>query len=122
MSDRLQFIQAVSQVPQMAQLVNYEAILYDIVQHFGFDDPDSYLNTNQNSSLPSQTPGSLLSQGEEQELVNTAQQVGGQAMANAMQANVKADGAREAVRGMTGQDINPLQAEMEAQAQLMQGA
>lgn len=112
-SDRLQFIQAVAQIPQMAELINYQAILQDIVQHFGFDDPDAYIAQGQNNTQPSATPGSLLNQGQEQALVGQAQAIGGASMGEAMQANIQADGGRTALQGITGQDINPLAAELE---------
>jgi len=40
---RMQFLQAVAGIPQMANSINYHKILYDLVQHFGFDDPESYI-------------------------------------------------------------------------------
>ena len=52
---RLQFLQAVAAIPQMAQSINYEKILFDLVQHFGFDDPESYVK--QQSDDPSQQNG-----------------------------------------------------------------
>lgn len=40
---RLDFLAAVTQIPQMATRINYERLLYDLVSHFVFDDPDSYI-------------------------------------------------------------------------------
>lgn len=119
-SDRLQFIQSVAQVPQMAELVNYEALLFDIVQHFGFDDPESYLVQKQEQTLPSVTQGSLMNQGEEQALVDQAAQVGGVPMQQAMEASIKADGGQAAIKAMTGVDTNPMVTQMEEQLTLPQ--
>lgn len=33
----------------MAQSINYEKILFDLVQHFGFDDPESYIKQQQDT-------------------------------------------------------------------------
>jgi len=52
LQQRLDFIQAVSQVPQMAQQLNWGNLLHDIVHHMGFDDPDSYINND----VPAQPP------------------------------------------------------------------
>jgi hypothetical protein len=50
---RLDFLQAVIQVPQMAQKLNYDAILHDLVHHFGFDEPDRYIVDGTPSPAPS---------------------------------------------------------------------
>lgn len=41
---RVQLLGIVSQIPQLAEKVNYEEILTDIIRAFGFEDPDKYLN------------------------------------------------------------------------------
>lgn len=57
--ERLDFLAAVVQIPQMAQKVNYDAILYDLVHHFGFDDPNRYIVAGSEPvpQDPSQVPG-----------------------------------------------------------------
>ena len=66
LQQRLQFIQAVSQVPQMAEKLNWEKLLYDITNHMGFEDPDSYIIEPQKPPMP------VEGQESEQQLLPTA--------------------------------------------------
>lgn len=49
---RLDFLAAVTQIPQMAPKINYDNILRDLVTHFGFDDPDSYVVSSPGMGTP----------------------------------------------------------------------
>lgn len=114
--DRLSFLQAVAQVPQMAQLINYEAILYDLVQHFGFDDPDSYLSRqSQNGAVPGTqgvpqaggTPGEVpLPPNPQQQFLEQMQQLGGEPLKGAMSNQLLADGGVQFAQDATGIDIS----------------
>lgn len=55
---RLDFLQATAQFEQMSQHVNYYQVLLDIVQHFGFENPDSYIKEVESTSeaLPPEDP------------------------------------------------------------------
>lgn len=120
--DRISFLQAVAQIPQMAERINYEAILYDIVQHFGFDDPDSYIvqPTDPNAGVMAQqaampiSPGSVVTQGDAQALQATASEVS-QPLSDTVEANFKADGGRSMLQNTVGVETNPLQAGLEQQ-------
>jgi hypothetical protein len=119
--DRISFLQAVAQVPQMAERLNYEAILYDMVQHFGFDDPDSYVvqpydpNATAMSQLAQAAPvaaGSLVSQADATSLQQKVSEVS-QPLSDAVEANFKADGGRELFKNMVGIETNPTEAALE---------
>lgn len=111
--DRLNFLQSVAQVPQMANLINYEAILYDLVQHFGFDDPDSYLvkppqgnpipGAPQAGSTPEQMP---LPPAPGQDFLAQMGELGGAPLEAAMQAQLQADGGVQFAQDATGVDIS----------------
>lgn len=111
--DRLNFLQAVAQIPQMAQLINYEAILYDLVQHFGFDDPDSYLvkpqqpmpqeGTPGESQPPEQVPSSTLPQ---ESYLDAMGAIGGDPVKQAMAQQLLADGGKQFAQDATGLDIS----------------
>jgi hypothetical protein len=50
---RLSLVQAVSQVPEMAQLLDYQRVMTDLLQHWGIDEPEAYLKT-QEAEQPTQ--------------------------------------------------------------------
>ena len=83
--DRLDFIASVSQVPQMADKIDYEAILHDLLINWGFDEPEKYLKKE--TALPQANP---LDQGTnvEEDALNS----GGMGMLNSIQAQMRADG------------------------------
>ncbi|XAI95089.1 portal protein [Leptolyngbya phage Lbo-JY12] len=88
--DRLTFIQAVAQVPEMGQLVDYKRILVDLLQHWGFEEPEAYLK-QQDQQAPANPQEALLSQ---------AKDVGGQAMSNMLQNQLQADGGTQMMSEM----------------------
>ncbi len=84
--DRLDFIQAVSQVPQMAQAIDYNRILQDLLMNWGFDEPEAYLVQQQQA--PEQLSGM-------EEMNDALNKMGGQGMVNMVQAEMAADGGTD---------------------------
>lgn len=83
--DRLDFIASISQVPQMSEKIDYEAILHDLLINWGFDEPEKYLKKE--VAQPQANP---LDQGTnvEEDALNS----GGMGMLNSIQAQMQADG------------------------------
>jgi Bacteriophage head to tail connecting protein len=52
--DRVQLLEITSKFPQMAERINYDMILQDILQQMGFDDPSRYLIEKQEASTEQQ--------------------------------------------------------------------
>ena len=79
-NDRVSFLQIVSQFPQMAEKINYDAILRDILQQMGFDDPDRYLVDTQ-----SQAPQGMQQPTEQESMQEELRQMGGEHLVTAAQ-------------------------------------
>ncbi len=105
--DRLEFLQAVAQIPQMAPLVNYEAILLDLVNHFGFDDPDKYVVTKDaQAQAPADPEADPNMPPETSEMEQQLQNVGGKAMSQMFNAEMAKDGGAELAMNTFGIDVN----------------
>lgn len=83
--DRLDFIASVSQVPQMASLIDYETILHDLLINWGFDEPEKYLKKKEEEPAPNPLDKGM---NVEQDMVDS----GGAGMLNNFQAQMQADG------------------------------
>lgn len=83
--DRLDFIASVSQVPEMASKIDYEAILHDLLINWGFSEPDKYLKKQE--AAPEPNP---LDQG--MNVQEDALNSGGAPMLNMLNAQMQADG------------------------------
>jgi hypothetical protein len=85
-NDRVTFLTTVSQVPQMAQMLNYERILKDLLMHWGFTDPEAYLKP------PAEESAELAPQDPMQAIADEAGQVGGAGMQAYLSSQMAADG------------------------------
>jgi hypothetical protein len=106
-----EFLTLVSSVPQFAQLINYTNLYVDLLNKFGFDNPERYLvDQSQEDAAPApSTPMDALMQG--------AEQLGGEPEANALLANMQ-DGSLSGMMDIgTPQQTPP---DPMAQAQSMQ--
>ena len=83
-NDITNFVTLVVQIPQFAELTDWEAIYTDLLMRWGFDEPDKYLKKQE--SPPEKAPDELS------DTQSTAQSIGGQGMVNAMQSQMAADG------------------------------
>jgi hypothetical protein len=83
--DRVQFLQIAAQYPEMAQLLNFERVLLDIVAHFGFDDPQAYIK----EAPPPQQQGDPAANQMRQEI----DEMGGDHLQAALAANEQATGS-----------------------------
>lgn len=98
--DRSEFIALVAGVPEMASRLNYDNLLYDLVQHFSFDDPDSYIKAPEEQP---QVPGGV--EGQEQEPQNPQDlmyQLGGTALQQSMGDQLSADGGADFMQQILG--------------------
>ncbi|AGR48562.1 head-tail adaptor [Anabaena phage A-4L] len=106
---RMDFIAFASQIPQMAERLNYEALLNDVVNHSGFDDPYSYIvKPQQPAPQPDMgaTPEPQTGQAPPDEQTNPFYDIGGVSLQNAIGANIQADGANELINFTTGVNTN----------------
>ena len=83
--DRLDFIAAVSQIQQMADKIDYEAILHDLLINWGFDEPEKYLKKEEQAPEANPLDRGLNVQ-------QDALDAGGAPMLNNIQAQLQADG------------------------------
>lgn len=82
--DRLDFIASVSQIPEMAQLIDFSQILHDLLINWGFDEPEKYLKVEE---APTEAGVS-----QQTDIIADAENAGGQALKNVVEANINADG------------------------------
>ncbi|MBD2200156.1 MULTISPECIES: portal protein [Calothrix] len=110
LKDRMDFIQLVSQIPQMAQRIDFDNLLYDIVQHFGFDDPDSYIKVQEQPQTPEMTDPSQMSQqpSAPTSIEEQLAQIGGEPLKQAYLANMAADGGQSFLQNTYGIDTSQL--------------
>ena len=95
---RLEFVQAVAQLPEVMGKLNMDMFLTDLLQHWGFDDPDRYLiksNPQQEQVKPTPTSGNPI-----QDALDSGSlpSVG---MANALQQQMAADGGMTMTNQLT---------------------
>lgn len=83
--DRLDFIASVSQIQQMADKIDYEAILHDLLINWGFDEPEKYLKKEEQAPEADPLDRGLNIQ---EDALNS----GGMPMLNTIQAQMQADG------------------------------
>lgn len=100
-NQRLQFLQIVSQNPQMAQHVNYFNFMLDLARKMGIDDIDQFIvEQNPQAMMPEegmgQDPSAAAQQSMESEI--------GRQQANAVRNNVMADGGANMMSQMFGQE------------------
>jgi hypothetical protein len=95
---RMEFMSFVSQVPEMAAKIDYDALLLDVVNHMGFDEPMSYIKKEQ-AQQPQVQPESQMSPEE------LAYQMGGNSLRQVAQANMAADGGADYLKRTSGIDI-----------------
>jgi hypothetical protein len=106
---RLEFVQAVSALPDVAAKLNMDMFLTDLLTHWGFDEPERYLKKEQppedtavKAVTPSPTTGNPL-----QDALQSGE-VPNVGMANALQQQVSADGGQEMMNQlMSGTNLSP---------------
>jgi len=112
--ERLQFIQIVSQYPQVAQHINYLYFITDLARRFGFEDIDQLIQEDVSSQEPGVAPEQDQQQGgpDQQgqppqmsgapggiaQLAAQMHKMGGQPMVQAMQNNLHADGGQNMIK------------------------
>ena len=89
---RTAFLQLVASVPQFAEKINFEKILIDLLENWGFEDPESYL-------IAKQDDAELMEGG------SSLQQMGGQGLVNAATEELTIDGGNSAFTKLTGQSL-----------------
>jgi hypothetical protein len=82
--DRVDFLSMTAQFPEMARLINYEMVLRDILQQYGFDDADKYLVSQQDQATP-EDPNAAMK--------NDLREMGGEHLLTAAQASENASGS-----------------------------
>lgn len=103
---RLEFVQAVSGLPDVAARLNMDMFLTDLLNHWGFDEPERYLKKAEPQQaqqvMPTPTSGNpLVDAVQSGELPNVG-------MANALQQQVSADGGMEMMNQlMSGTTLSP---------------
>lgn len=102
---RLEFVQAVSGLPDVASKLNMDMFLTDLLNHWGFDEPERYLKKEpqqEKQVLPTPTSGNPL--------VDAVQsgQLPNVGMANALQQQVSSDGGMDMMNQlMSGTTLSP---------------
>lgn len=103
---RLEFVQAVSGLPDVAAKLNMDMFLTDLLNHWGFDEPERYLKKEEPQQeqqvLPTPTSGNPL--------VDAVQsgQLPNVGMANALQQQVSTDGGMDMMNQlMSGTTLSP---------------
>lgn len=95
---RLEFVQAVAQLPEVMGKLNMDMFLTDLLQHWGFDDPDRYLiksDPQQTQVTPTPTTGNPI---QDALASGSLPNVG---MANALQQQMAADGGMTMTNQLT---------------------
>lgn len=87
---RLDFIASVSQNPEMAAHVDFKNILLDLVQHFGFEEPEKYIKEAPEAPPQEVQGGAPVPQ--EDPLMEELGQMGGQHLQDAFMGRAMADG------------------------------
>jgi hypothetical protein len=107
--DRQEFLAFAASIPQMAQRVNYEALLMDVVNNSGFEEPMVYILPTQTAEAsspvtPEQQMSSSPPPSEQQQ--DPMYQIGGVSLQGAIDDNLQADGGASLIENATGVDIN----------------
>lgn len=99
--DRSDFLALVAPIPQMSEKLNWDNLLYDLVQHFSFDDPDSYIKPPEETPQPqAPSPGVEGQQGGG--LQDELYQLGGKALQQSMGDEFAADGGANFMQQILG--------------------
>jgi Bacteriophage head to tail connecting protein len=104
--DRQEFLAFAASIPQMAQRINYDALLMDVVNNSGFDDPMAYVLPAAPQQPPVTPEQQLPPSPEQQEPTDPMYDIGGVSLQGAIQSNIEADGGASLIENATGVDIN----------------
>ena len=117
--DRLEFVQTVAGIEQLAGLVDYERLFNDLLQHWGFDEPDSYMKKPDAAQTGENAPVSPSGIGPDgmpldpmQEAIKAAPDV---ATANMLQEQASADGGAAKLAQLYGSDAERAAIEQQQQ-------
>lgn len=107
--DRVDFLSMTAQFPEMAQLINYEMVLRDILQQYGFDDAEKYLKTQDAGQPTPEDPNAAMK--------NDLMSMGGEHLLSAAQASENATGSPMDVISQAMGQMSPeeQQAKMESE-------
>lgn len=90
---RTQFVQLVLSVPEFAKRINYEKILIDLLENWGFEDPMSYL-----VEAPTEQPNPQLG-------TPPLEKMGGKGLENAAMQELALDGGNSALQKIAGIEL-----------------
>ncbi len=93
------FLQVAGGNEQMASMLNFENILYDLARKMGIDDIDQFINKPEAPEEP------MMPQMPMQQQEQTVEQQVGKPMANYMEASLSADGGQQLAKDMLGLDL-----------------
>lgn len=105
--DRLAFVQAVAQIPEMAQMVDYKRMMTDLLQHWGFEEPEAYLKSSPETTPEQEAIESVSDTPDPQQMLNEAQAIGGQGMRQVLNQQMQVDGGMQLAQEMTGTTLTP---------------
>lgn len=92
---RTAFIQLVTSIPQFAQKINYDKLLSDLLQNWGFDDPEAYM-LSEESPTGETTPITMGAQ---------LEAMGGKGLLDGATQEVMSDGGGDALNKLTGIEL-----------------
>lgn len=104
------FMTLVNTVPQFQQLTDYSNLFFDLLTKFGFDDPSRYMLKQSEEEAPAAPQAPLAAMQE------TAGEVGGLPMQQALQTKVAEGGAVDFANSMAGMSPEATPAEPNAEA------
>lgn len=113
-SQRLQFLQIVSQQPEMSQHINYYNFMLDLARRMGLDDIDQFIVEQNPNAIPQDPEGQLGGVSEESAVQSMSAEIG-QPGANAVRNQVMADGGQNMMAQMFGQQGAQITPEMMSQ-------
>ena len=103
--DRLAFVQSVAQIPEMAQMVDYKRMMTDLLQHWGFEEPEAYLKAEQEAPTEDSIE-SVPDVPDTEQMLNEAQDIGGQGMRQVLNQNMQADGGMTLAQDVSSVPLN----------------
>jgi hypothetical protein len=90
---RTAFVQLVVSVPQFAEKIDFDRVLHDLLQNWGFEEPEAYMK----SSTPEQ--------GQPATMAGSLEEMGGTGLVNAANEQLAVDGGSDALSRLTGQQL-----------------
>ena len=102
-NQRLQFLQIVSQNPDMNQHINYYNFMLDLARRLGIDDIDQFIVEQNPNALPTEE-GIPSGNNQQSEVQSMSSEIGNPA-AKAIQGNMMADGGASLAQSMFGQEV-----------------